>query len=120
MMGFVMVLQAIVCVLLIIVILMQAGRGGGLTEGFASAESVFGAQTNEFMIKATTVLTTIFIVLCIGLAILSTRSGKSIMPNRVAAPVAPEAPALPMSVDATKDLIENIPNKTPISQDSQP
>ncbi|MGE0268340.1 MAG: preprotein translocase subunit SecG [Candidatus Omnitrophota bacterium] len=116
MMGFIMFIHAIVCILLTVVILMQSGRGGGLTEGFSSAESMFGAQTNEFMIKATTILTVIFIVTCLSLAVLSTKSGKSLMPNKVAAPMAPEVPALPLSEDATKDLIERIPDKTPISQ----
>ena len=82
--GLIMFLHALVAVLLIVVILMQAGRGGGLTEGFASAESIFGAQTNEFMIKTTTVLATIFFVTCIGLAILSSKSGRSLMSNKVA------------------------------------
>lgn len=84
MMGFVMFLHGMACVFLLIVILMQSGRGGGLTEGFASAESMFGAQTNEFMIKATTVLATLFFITCIGLAVLSSQRGKSLMSNRVA------------------------------------
>lgn len=116
MIGFIMFIHSIVCVLLIVVILMQAGRGGGLTEGFGAAESMFGAQTNEFMIRATTILTVTFIVTCLSLAVLSAKGGKSLMPNKVAAPVAPEVPALPLTEDATKDLIERIPDKTPISQ----
>lgn len=116
MIGFIMFIHAIVCILLIVVILMQAGRGGGLTEGFAAAESMLGAQTNEFMVRTTTILTTVFIVTCILLAVLSAKSGKSLMPNKVAAPVAPEVPALPLTEDATKDLIQKIPDKTPISQ----
>jgi len=83
-----MFIHATISIFLIVVILMQSGRGGGLTEGFASAESMFGAQTNEFMIKATTVFATIFFVTCLGLAILSSQKGKSLMADTVA-PVAP-------------------------------
>ena len=79
MIGFVMFIHAIVTILLIIVILMQAGRGGGLTEGFASAESMFGAKTNEFMVRATTILGAVFLVTSLGLAILSSQKGKSLM-----------------------------------------
>ena len=82
--GFIMVIHGIVSVFLIIVILMQSGRGGGLTESFASAESMFGAQTNEFMIKATTIFASIFLVLCLGLAFLSAQKGKSLMSSNIA------------------------------------
>ena len=46
-MGFILVIHVIVCVLLVIAILMQAGRGGGLTETFQSAESIFRPQTGK-------------------------------------------------------------------------
>jgi len=82
--AFIMFFHAIITLLLIVVILMQSGRGGGLTESFASAESMFGAQTNEFMIKATTVVATVFFLTCIGLAVLSSQRGKSLMANTVA------------------------------------
>ncbi|MBZ0166949.1 MAG: preprotein translocase subunit SecG [Candidatus Omnitrophica bacterium] len=111
--GFIMFLHAIVCILLTTVILMQAGRGGGLTEAFAGGESMFGAQTNEFMTRATSVLTVLFMVTCLGLAIMSARSNKSIMPEQVAPPVIPQAPALPNPNDPTKDLMQNIPAKNP-------
>ena len=108
-----MFIHAIVCILLTTVILMQSGRGGGLTEAFAGGESMFGAQTNEFMTKATSVLTILFVVTCLGLAIMSARSTKSIMPEQVAPPVIPKAPSLPQPNDPTKDLMEKIPEKTP-------
>ncbi|VAX35390.1 hypothetical protein MNBD_UNCLBAC01-1411 [hydrothermal vent metagenome] len=77
--GFFMFLHAIVCVFLVAIILMQSGRGGGLTEAFSGAESMFGAQTNEFMIKATTVFATFFLVTCLGLAVVSAKKDKSLM-----------------------------------------
>ena len=88
--GFVMVLHALVCIILIVAILMQSGRGGGLTEGFSSAESMLGAQTNEFMVKATTILSTVFLITCLGLAILSSQRSESLMSNKVAAPITQE------------------------------
>ena len=100
---FITMLHTLVCVLLATIILMQAGRGGGLTEGFASADSVFGAQTNEMLIKGTTVLATVFLVTCLSLAFMSTRKNESLMGNRGSVPAAQNAttsaetavPALP-------------------------
>lgn len=85
--GFMMFLHALVAVLLIVIILMQSGRGGGLTEGFASAESMFGAKTNEFMVKATTVFASLFLITCLGLAIFSSQRGKSLMADQVVSDV---------------------------------
>lgn len=82
--GFAMFLHAIISILLVVIILMQSGRGGGLTEGFASAESMFGAQTNQLLIKTTTVMATIFFITCLGLAVLSSQTGKSLMSGNVA------------------------------------
>jgi len=85
--GFTMFLHATICVILIAVILMQSGRGGGLTESFSSAESMFGAQTNAFMIKATSIFATIFLVTCLGLAVLSSKKTVSLMSNKVTVPI---------------------------------
>ena len=82
--GLMFFVHVIACVLIIAVILMQSGRGGGLTEGFASAESMFGAQTNEFMIKATTVLATVFLITSLTLAVVSAKKEVSVMSKRVA------------------------------------
>ena len=88
--GFFMFIHALVSILLLVIILMQSGRGGGLTESFASAESMFGAKTNEFMIKATTVFASLFLITCLGLAVYSSQKGKSLMSSSVAS----EAPAV--------------------------
>ena len=62
---------------------MQAGRGGGLTEQFASAESMFGAKTNEFMVKTTTVLAALFLITSVSLAYLSARKEQSLIPEKI-------------------------------------
>ena len=79
MITFIIVLHTLICILLSLVILMQSGRGGGLTETFASAESVFGAKTNSFMVRTTTVLASMFLVTCLTLAYLSSRKEHSLM-----------------------------------------
>jgi preprotein translocase subunit SecG len=95
MFGFITVLHILICVLLGLVILMQSGRGGGLTENFAAAESMFGAQTNTFLVKTTTVFGVVFLVTCLSLAAMSSRREESLMSRKVAAPLADTK--LPMS-----------------------
>lgn len=73
------------CIVLIAAVLMQSGRGGGLTEGFAPAESLFGAKTNEFMIRTTVILSSVFLVTSLVLARLSAKKEQSIMPQTTAA-----------------------------------
>ncbi|MDP8213237.1 MAG: preprotein translocase subunit SecG [Candidatus Zapsychrus exili] len=81
--GLIIFAHVIVSVLLVTVILMQSGRGGGLTEAFSSAESMFGAKTNEFLIKGTTVLSIVFLVTSLSLAFISSRKDKSLIPDTV-------------------------------------
>ena len=54
MITFLYVLYVMVCLFLILVVLLQAGKGGGLAESFSSAESMFGTQTNAFMVRLST------------------------------------------------------------------
>jgi len=79
MMGFLIAIHVIVCVLLIIIILIQAGRGGGLVEGFSGVESMFGPKTNAFLTRATTVLSSLFLITCITLAFFSVKQSRSLM-----------------------------------------
>ncbi len=79
MIGFVIAIHVIACVLLIIIILIQAGRGGGLVEGFSGVESMFGPKTSTFLTRSTSILSTLFFITCIGLAFLSARQSKSLM-----------------------------------------
>ena len=85
MMGFILVIHSLVCVLLLLTILMQSGRGGGLTEQFQCAESVFGAQTNVFMVRLSSVLASIFFVTCLALAFMSARQERSLVAERLPA-----------------------------------
>lgn len=77
--GLFIFIHVIACALLILVILMQQGRGGGLTENFASVESIFGAKTNETLVRGTAILATVFLVTCLTLAFLSSKRSRSLM-----------------------------------------
>lgn len=130
MFGFVIFMHTLVCILLATIILMQSGRGGGLTESFSAAESMFGARTNVVLVKATTVLASIFLVTCLTLAFYSTKSSKSLIAENMSketskaaatatatAPAVKEtatAPASPVAEPAKK--IEEAVSK-PVEQD---
>lgn len=122
--AFFIAIHALCAIFLITVILMQSGRGGGLTEGFASAESLFGAKTNEVMIRATIILAGVFLVTSLSLAYLSAKKDVSLItddlmedPAETSAPLSPastepvavpEASATqpPMSEAATPEVPE--------------
>ena len=104
-MPFVIAIHVIVCFLLIALLLIQRGRGGGLLESFSGVESMFGTKTNAFLTKMTTILSVIFFISCLGLAVLSVKQSRSLMPKTAStslpvrksnpAPAAPIAPAPP-------------------------
>ena len=114
-------LHTIIAIFLIIIVLMQSGRGGGLTESFVSAESMFGAKTNEMLIKITTVLATLYIMTCLGLAFLSSKKSESLMSTRVTkelaipTPQAPEINTVPVSEtnDAPIEVPPSVPQSAP-------
>ena len=87
-MTLIVIFHCIVCVLLIILVLIQRGRGGGLVESFSGVESMFGTKTNEFLTKLTTVLASIFFITCLLLAIMSVRQSRSLLANVKTSPVA--------------------------------
>ena len=84
--GFIIFIHTIICILLTGIILIQSGKGGGLTENFAAAESMFGAKTNIVLVKATAVMAALFLITCFSLAAISSRKGKSLMTQKVSVP----------------------------------
>lgn len=77
--GLIIAVHVIVCILLIILILIQRGRGGGLVDTFSDVESMFGTKTNAFLTRTTTVLSIIFFITCLSLALISARQSKSLL-----------------------------------------
>lgn len=110
MLGFLMTLHIIVSIALIIIVLLQAGKGAdlGATFGTGSSQSLFGAGGGStFLGKLTASAAIIFMVTSLSLAYLSGKSGgSSVMPAKksavkeapktvpppATAPVAPQQP----------------------------
>ncbi len=103
-MGFILFVHVIAAILLVITILMQAGRGGGLAESFASAESMFGTQTNTFMVRFSTILAVIFFSTSLILAVNAAKGHKSLMVNA----------KLPTKTEASKPEEPTVKVSTPV------
>ena len=96
-MIFIIVVHVIVCIVLIGLVLIQRGRGSGLVESFQGVESMFGTKTNTFLTRTTTILSIIFFLTCLSLAVLSVRQSKSLMRN-----IKPEKGELPIPQQTEK------------------
>ncbi len=61
------VLILIACVLLILIVLVQNSKGGGLTANFSGSNQLMGVRkTADFLEKATWTLAVALLVLCLG------------------------------------------------------
>ncbi len=96
MFGFLITIHIIVSIALIIIVLLQAGKGAdlGATFGTGSSQSLFGATGGStFLGKLTASAAVIFMITSLSLAYLSGKGGtSSVMPTKApAAKVQPKA-----------------------------
>jgi len=98
--GFLYVIEVVVCLLLALVVMLQKPKEGGLggVIGGGMAEAAFGADAGNVLIKATVILGSIFLVNTLALArFTSTIHAKTLMADAEveAAPAAPAMPQMP-------------------------
>jgi preprotein translocase subunit SecG len=68
-----------VCVLLVLIVLMQDGKAGGLTSVADSSKAVFGAKgAGDFLSRVTTYLAVFFMITSLSLTIINSSKGKSV------------------------------------------
>jgi len=84
MIVFLQVLFIFICILLIGIILIQAGKGHGLAGAFGSfagnaAQNLFGARTTDILTKITAYITALFFSLAVLIAYLQAKETKSVM-----------------------------------------
>ncbi|MFA5361969.1 MAG: preprotein translocase subunit SecG [Candidatus Omnitrophota bacterium] len=90
--GLVVAIHLIACLGLIVIVLVQRGRGGGLVESFSGLESMFGVKTSVFLTRTTTVFSVIFFITCLLLTFFSVRQSRSLLSGKIPAPVTGTTP----------------------------
>ena len=121
------IVHVVVCILLILVVLLQAGKGANMGAVFGgSSQTIFGSSgPGTFLGKMTTAVAIIFMLTSFSLSYTASRKGSSLMegtrpapqqtapaqipatppapgaPGASAAPAAPVAPAAPAPAPAT-------------------
>ena len=101
--------HVVVCLVLIAVILLQAGRGGGLSEtmGGDTAQSVLGTQAPTVLRKATEVSAVLFIITCLILGIMTARTSRSLMgAGMPIMPVAQQGEGAPLDTGESDPLVD--------------
>jgi preprotein translocase subunit SecG len=93
-MTIIIVVHILVCIALILIVLLQAGKGAEMGAAFGGAsQTIFGsAGAMGFLSKLTTVAAIVFMITSLLLTFSSTRKASTIMKER-ATPMAPEAPS---------------------------
>ncbi len=93
--GIVLTVHIFVCLVLVAVILLQAGRGGGLADTFggSAAQSWFGSRGTVYLTRATTACAAVFMLTSLTLAVLSIQRGRSLMEGVQPPPPPSQAPA---------------------------
>ncbi len=79
--GLVIAIHIVASLVLIAVILLQAGKGGGLNEAFGggSTQTILGTKTSVFLKKATATCAVIYILACLLLAVMTSHQGRSLV-----------------------------------------
>ena len=74
----------LVCLALVCVVLIQSGKGSGLSGAFGLGEgqAVFGNRAGDILTKATTYFAVAFMLLCLAVAWQSRHSGDSLLARR--------------------------------------
>ncbi|RJF90986.1 preprotein translocase subunit SecG [Sphingomonas cavernae] len=114
MFQFLLVVHAIIAAALVAVILMQRSEGGGLGMGGSPSGLMSARGAADFLTRATTVLATLFVVMCIVLATLASfrTSGTELDTSLARQPATPPveaplggvAPVLPAPAPTTDPL----------------
>ncbi len=115
------ILYVLVCLFLVMVVLLQQGKGADLAGAFGGggSQTSFGPRTTtNIMHRMTTGAFVLFVVLCLALAILSGKQRSSVMES-VAAPEVTTVPVEPALERATTEEGETavdppaVPEETP-------
>ena len=108
-MTVIVVLHILVCIALILIVLLQAGKGAEMGAAFGGAsQTIFGsAGAMGFLSKLTTVAAVIFMITSLLLTFSTAKRASTVMKERPA----PSAPAAPSEMPVQPRLPEPEPKK---------
>src|SRR5437763_12224797 len=99
-----MILFVIICLFLMLLVLIQKGRGGGLASAFGGAggNTAFGSKTGDVLTWATSVVFGVFILLAVAANLFATQvhNKRSAAPAPAAAVPTPASPGNPLGGEA--------------------
>jgi preprotein translocase subunit SecG len=103
----------ILSVFLILLILVQRGRGGGLVGAFGGmgGQSAFGAKAGDLFTKITVVTVCIWIAICVGLLLLMKQGGT--VPSSVFGGGRTSEPAATVPADSNAPVTVPVPAESP-------
>jgi preprotein translocase subunit SecG len=113
-------LYVIVCLLLMVTILLQQGKGGDIANAFGggSSQAVFGARSGATLLtRATSVLAGLFVILAVVLVVWGQRGPGSVV-GGVAPPPAPAPASAP--ADAAPAPAATTPAPAPATPPATP
>jgi preprotein translocase subunit SecG len=117
------ILYIIICFFLILVVLLQQGKGADIAGAFGggSSQTAFGARgATTFLHKLTTGAFVGFVLISLLLSILEARPKASVIPNSAPAPAAAKPPAAPAAPAGQPAAGAPAPGQAPAGQPAAP
>ncbi|MBC7653535.1 MAG: preprotein translocase subunit SecG [Oligoflexus sp.] len=109
MVTFLVILGILVCIILVLLILIQNPKGGGLSSGFSSSNNIIGVQrTGDFLENGTWGLAITIMVVAIFINITAPKTGAAVnsdskIQEQIDKTAAPSVlPQMPVATDSTK------------------
>jgi preprotein translocase subunit SecG len=121
--AFIIVLHIIVCVALILIILLQSGKGAdiGAVFGGGSSQTVFGSSgATTFLSKITIAAAVIFMITSIVLTYFSGRQGGVPTERSIMEQSAPQIPEAPSATESEAQKSESAPAPSEGATKSEP
>ena len=117
------IVYATICFLLLVVVLMQQGKGGDIAAAFggSGSQTAFGARAGASVLtRATTVLGALFMIGAMTLAIVGEQDTSSVL-SGVEGPAQTDAPvSIPVEIDPAQETPDEEPAEEPADPPADP
>ena len=109
-------IYALVCLTLVLVVLLQQGKGGSMANAFGggASQAAFGARSGATVLsRATAVCAVLFVIGALYLGIAGQRGPSSVIGGRAPQPTKPATPAPPAPAKPAPAATPEAPPPTP-------